>query len=186
MSIDSLFSINAGCQFLLIIVGVIVAVKPNAAVEHPWRVIAAFVLLGGIGMLAAVRQQQIAAKETAEAQRQAAEANVKLANSIENLNKGAAEISRVQALNTELQMKLLGSSGEILNQGKVISGLSQKAVDTAQEAVWASTGGESFCYLMSPVRHDDGRPMILIFAQHGKSPLYDVQAMVINLQVYDP
>ena len=144
MSPDSLFSINAGCQFFLIILGVYVAVKPHSGVEHPWRVIGIFVLLGGIGMIAAIRQQQISARETAEAQRQLAESNAKLSSSI------------------------------------------QKAADIAQEAIGASTGGESFCYLMSPMRNHDGTPGVLVFAQQGKSPLYEVQVMVLNLQFYDP
>jgi len=186
MSADSLFAANAGCQFALIVLGVIVAVKPQTGVEHPWLVIGLFVVLGGVGMIAAVRQQQVAAKETAEAQKQAAEANAKLATSIENLNKGATEIARVQELNTKLQERLLGSSGEILDQGKVISGLSQKAVDTAQEAIGASTGGESFCYLEFMRDSTDGRkPFLSYFRQYGKSPLYDVEVMVLNLQFFD-
>jgi hypothetical protein len=144
MSTDSLFAVNALCQFTLIILGVIVAVKPQTGVEHPWLVIGLFVVLGGIGMIAALRQQQISARETAEAQRQLAESNAKLSSSI------------------------------------------QKAAEIAQEAIGASTGGESFCYLASPWRSDDGRPQIFVFAQQGKSPLYDVQVMVLNLQFYDP
>lgn len=165
MSTDTLFSVNAGCQFLLIIVGVIVAVKPQSAVEHPWRVIAAFMLLGGIGMVAAVRQQQISARETAEAQRQAAEASVKLANSIDNLNKGAAEISRVQALNTELQQRLLETTEQTANQ---------------------LTGADSFCVFLADFSESlqsqsgDGKIKFLEYSVdvivHGKYAMNDVTA----------
>lgn len=116
LSIDNLFSINAGCQFLLIILGVIVAVKPTAAVEHPWRVIAAFVLLGAIGMFAAVRQQQQSARESAEAQRQLTESNTKLSASLDRLGGQADEITRVQRLNTELQERLLSTTEQTSNQ----------------------------------------------------------------------
>ena len=195
MSADSLFSMNAGCQFLLIILGVAVAVKPDIGLQHPWVVIGAFVLIGGAGMVAAIRQQQVAAKETAEAQRHAAEANFKLANSIENLNKGATEIARVQALNTELQQKLLSSSGDILNQGKTISDLSQEAADTAQQAVSTArqavdtarlgidtiTGGEGFCYMFFS-EGLSGSAATPIFGNPAKTPLYDVQANVLDVQ----
>ncbi|MEK6282538.1 MAG: hypothetical protein AABN95_19425 [Acidobacteriota bacterium] len=144
MSADSLFAVNASCQFALIIVGVIVAVKPQTGVDRPWLVIGLFVVLGGIGMVAAVRQQQVSARETAEAQRQLSESNAKLSSSIE------------------------------------------KAAEIAQGAIGASTGGESFCYLTSTWRRDDGTPVIWVFAQQGKSPLYDVQVMVLDLQFYDP
>jgi hypothetical protein len=184
LTVDTLFSVNAGCQFALILVGVIVAVRPNAAVEHPWRVIAAFVLLGGIGMVAALRQQQISAQETAEAQRQAAEAGAKLSNNVENLNKGAAEmakaqaeIARVQTLNTELQQRLLDSSGEILSQGKVISNLSQQAIDT-------TTGGGSFCY-MSLTGDPNGKVMTPVFLHIGKHPLYDIRVRIVDFQRFD-
>lgn len=143
ISAYGLFITNGLCQLTLILAGVVVAVKPQTGVGHPWRVIGIFVLLGGIGMIATIRQQQISARETAEAQRQLAESNAKLSISI------------------------------------------QKAAEIAQEAIGAATGGESFCYLRSPWRSEDGRPSILVFTQHGKSPLYDVQVMVLNLQFYD-
>jgi hypothetical protein len=198
MSADSLFSMNASCQFLLIILGVVVAVKPDIGVKHPWIVIGAFVLIGGAGMIAAMRQQQIAARETAEAQRQTAEANSRLATSIENLNKGATEIARVQALNTELQERLLQSSGDILSQGKTISGLSQKAADTARQAVNTAqqavdtarrgiditTGGEGFCYMFFS-ENPSGGAAKPVFGNPGKTPLYDVYAKILDLQHLD-
>lgn len=137
MSADSLFVANAACQFALIVLGVIVAVKPQIGVQHPFLVIGLFVVLGGIGLIAAVRQQQLASRDAAEAQRQLVESNAKLSSSIE------------------------------------------KAAEAAQEAIGASTGGESFCYL-------DMSLYWRAFAQHGKSPLYDVKATIINLRLYDP
>lgn len=134
VSADRLFMVNAGCQLLLILAGVIVAVRPDTAVKHQILVIGVFALLGGIGMIAAIRQQQISARETAEAQRQLAESNAKLSNSIE------------------------------------------KAAEIAKEAIGASTGGDSFCYL-------DMNSYWRAFAQHGKSPLYDVKATIINLRL---
>jgi len=125
-----------------------------------------------------MRQQEISTRETAEAQRQAAEANAKLASSIENLNKGAQEISRVQALNTELQQKLLESSGQIYEQGKTISGLSRQAIET-------TTGGKSFCY-MSLTEDPDYRARPPVFLHIGKNSLYEVQARIVNFQLVDP
>lgn len=129
-------------------------------------------------MIAAVRQQQVASRETAAAQGEAKEASLKLANSIENLNKGAEEISRVQKLNTELQQKLLESSGRILSQGETISGLSRQAIET-------TTGGESFCH-MSLMGDPNNRTMTPVFLHVGKNPLYEVKARIVNFQLVDP
>ena len=48
--------------------------------KHPWLTVGAFVLVGGIGMFAAMRQGQQSAKEATEAQREVAKAQTELLN----------------------------------------------------------------------------------------------------------
>lgn len=171
--------INALTQFLLVALGATTVAREAWPQKHPVWFVGAFVIVGAIGMFAAIRQGQQSAWETQEAQRQAAEANLKLSNSIENLNKGAAEIARVQGQNAELQQRLLDSSGEILNQGKIISGLSRQSIEI-------TTGGESFCHMSLMGDPDNHRIMIPVFLHVGKNPLYEVQVRIVNFQLVDP
>ncbi len=164
LSIDALFFINAGCQFLLILLGVIVAVKATWPAQHPWRVLGAFILIGALGMFAAIRQQQQASKENAESQKQLAEANTKLAISLDRLGSQANEISRVQNLNTELQERLL-----------------ETTKDTASEI----TGADSFCVFLADFSQPPSRmgadagaydTYSIDVTVHGKYPMSNVRA----------
>jgi ABC-type nickel/cobalt efflux system permease component RcnA len=77
MNAATLSYFNTLAQFLLVVLGATVVAREQWPKRHPWLTIGAFVLVGGVGMFAAIRQGQQSARENAEAQRQVAEANQK-------------------------------------------------------------------------------------------------------------
>jgi hypothetical protein len=86
------------------------------------------------------------------------------------------EIKRVQGLNTDLQNKVLGQSGQLLDSSKRISDLSKEAIETI-------TGGESFCYMY--VDTTTTAHPFPVFITEGKRPLYEVHARVNDLRGFD-
>ena len=178
MSANGLYQINASCQFALIIMGAVVVIRPKWPERHPWLILGSFALVGALGMFAGWKQQQVSARETAEAQKQLADSNAKLSSSLDRLGAQSNEIARVQELNTALQQKLLDSSGKLLDQSTVISGLSKEAIET-------TTGGDSFCY-MSLTGDPDSKIMTPIFLHYGKHPLYGIHARIVNPQLLNP
>lgn len=186
MSADALIYLNLLAQVALIIMGVLLSLRDAWPKEHPWIVVAAFALAGGVAMFAAVRQNQLPAKEAAEAQRQVtdaqkqtAEATAKLSDSMNRLGTQTGEISRVQGLNTELQSKLIGQGGQLLSSSERISELSKQAIDT-------TTGGASFCYMtLDPQLTPQGVMMTPVVIHKGQQPLYSLEARIANLQKLD-
>jgi predicted tellurium resistance membrane protein TerC len=69
MTSDSLLLINAGAQFALVAIGGALLVREEWPRKHPVLTMGALLLVGFIGMFAAIRQSQISAKETADAQK---------------------------------------------------------------------------------------------------------------------
>lgn len=162
---DSLLYISAASQLVLGFMGVLLALHEDWAKRHRSFIIAAFALAALFGFYTTIRQARDSARETAHAQTQAAEANIRLSNSLDNLNKSTAEISRVQRLNTQLQEQLLTRSGEIAE-------LSQQGIDQI-------TGGDSFCvFLADPTnKNAQGRHSVTVFV-YGKYPMVNVRATI--------
>jgi hypothetical protein len=69
MSSDSLLFLNAGSQFVLVVIGGVLLVREDWPRKHPVLTMGALVLVGITGMSAAIRQSQLSARETADAQR---------------------------------------------------------------------------------------------------------------------
>ena len=159
MVADLWLLLSASAQFLLVVLGVIVSLQGDWAKRHWMAVLTAFVVLGGIGMYATIQQ---ATESTT--------ASTKLATSIVNLGKATNEISRVQALNTELQKRLL-------TQSDTIASLSNKGINT-------TLGGDSFCYMaFEGASLIEGKPIPRVF-QVGKYPLYDVTADITDMEKF--
>lgn len=124
-------------------------------------------------------------RKTDQSERAAEAANQKLSQSLEDIHKGSqeisrqqAEIARVQKLNTELQEKLLGQSGQLITSSEQIAKLSQEGIETV-------TGGSSFCY-MRLNNQWDVRGLVPFFIHQGKNTLYDVNARISNLGIQHP
>jgi hypothetical protein len=170
-------------QLVLVLMGVGIALHEDWAKRHRFLVLTAFIVAGFVGLYLTRQQSRQSLQEVAEAQRQAAEANAKLSNTLERINNQSVqignqtgEIQRVQGLNTDLQNKLLGQSGQLLNSSRQISELSKEAINT-------TTGGESFCYMYLDW-HTLDHPFP-VFMSLGKQPLYDVHARVTDLKNFD-
>jgi len=108
-------------QLLLVLLGAVVSLQEDWAKRHRALVLAAFAVLGCIGLIA-----------TAKRGSETATANQYLANSLGSLGDSTKEISRMTTLNTQLQEKLLQSSS-------AIAGLSKDNLNTI-------TGGASYIY----------------------------------------
>jgi hypothetical protein len=187
MSADPLLVLNVLAQLALIIMGVLLSLRDAWPKRHPWIVVAAFALAGGVALFATYRQSQLSGRETAEAQRQVAEAQrqtaiatTQLSDSMNRLGTQTGEISRVQGLNTQLQNKLVNQSGQLIDSNKQISGLSKQAIETTKQAIETTTGGDSFCHVWVT------DALIPFFYQVGRQPLYDVRARITFLNYGAP
>jgi hypothetical protein len=58
MSTDALLFLNVLAQLALIIMGVLLSLRDAWPKRHPWLVVAAFALAGGVAMFATYRQNQ--------------------------------------------------------------------------------------------------------------------------------
>jgi hypothetical protein len=171
-------------QLALVLMGVWIALHEDWAKRHRFLVLTAFIVAGFAGLYMTRQQSRQSGEDVAAAQRQAAEANTKLSNTLEKINNQSnqigsqtGEISRVQSLNTELQNKLLGQSGQLIDSSKQISDLSKEAINT-------TTGGESFCYMYVDTNTITGRAFP-VFITLGKQPLYEVHARVADINAED-
>jgi hypothetical protein len=109
-------------EFVLTLLGAIVALQEEWAKQHRWPILMAFFLFGLAGMTGAIKTSQ-----------QAAVAEARLSESIKELGDSSKENGRIASLNTELQQRLL-------QQSPTIAALSRENISTA-------IGGDSFCYL---------------------------------------
>ena len=175
---DSLYHLNLFAQFILVLMGVSLVIRPKWPERHPLIVLVAFVLVGAIAMFAAVRQGQETSKQNAETQRHADEANARLITTLERINAQAEEIKRVQDLNTNLQGKLLEQSGELINSSKRISELSRQGIA-------AVTGGDSFAYMDLSSQVIGPETMTPVFIVQGGFPVYELTARIVDLQKFD-
>src|SRR5205807_783797 len=114
--------LSAALPLLLGFMGVLIALREDWAKKHRRLVIGAFAVVSILGFYVAVRQIRESIKAEEAANRRADEANEKLHDSMDRLGKQGGdlnsktdEIRRVESLNTELQNKLLGQSGEIID-----------------------------------------------------------------------
>ena len=183
MSADSLYYLNLAAQFTLVLMGVLLALRDAWVKRHPNVVLLAFGLVGAVAMFAAVRQGQENTRETAEAKRQAAEANEKLVGTMDNLDRSTKEISRVQGLNIQLQQKLLGSSDQLLRSSATISNLSEQAVANSDESLKNITGEDSIPYIV-PQTHAGVDPIPLMIWNRGKHLLTGVTVTIRNSKDY--
>lgn len=81
----------------------------------------------------------------------------------------------MQSLNTELQNKLLGQSGQLIDSSKKISELSKEAIEL-------TTGAESFCYMWMNMFDVINKHHFPIFYHRGKQPLYDMRVRITSLE----
>jgi hypothetical protein len=145
MFTDPYLLITVGSEFLLMLLGAVVSLQEDWAKTYRRYVFAAFALVGISGMCATIKTAQ-----------QSAVANSQLSTSIADLGKSTAEISRVTALNTSLQEKLLAQSSGI--------------AALAEESFRTITGADSFPYIV-PERASYPGPISLFVWDHGKYPL---------------
>jgi hypothetical protein len=127
--------------------------KPWAE-RHKSLVLSVIIILAVAGVFATLTQGS-----------RSAQSNFKLQEALDRIAVTTAESSRVNALNTKLQEKLLEQSDRILVVGK-------SAIDTA-------TGGDSFCYV---VFGGDGSPGALVHG--GQYPLSDVRMRIVDLDKF--
>src|SRR5229473_4353267 len=113
----------------------------------------AFAVLGTIAIICVIKQS----KENATA-------NQNLTNALTNLGHSTDEISRVTALNTSLQERLLGQSARISN--------------LAEESFRTITGAQSFPYI-APQPAEYPGPIPLFVWDHGK---YMLTGMTITIR----
>ena len=157
MSDTGLLALSAVAQLLLVLLGAVVSLSENWARRHKFPLLALFLVLGIVSMSTTLFQ----------ASRSAA-ATTKLDDSLTRINNSAAEIRRVQMLNTELQGRLLASS-------RTIAELSRQNLATV-------TGGTSFCYVAFTLFSPTGARAVAI--HQGKFPIYDVNARVVDLNKF--
>jgi hypothetical protein len=138
-------------EFILTVVGAIVALHEEWAKLHRRLILSIFLIVGLGGVVTTLKTAQ-----------QSATASANLDASISQLSKSSAEIARVAALNTKLQEQLLVQSSQIV-------GLSKQAINSV-------TGGDSFAYISFT---DFQQGVARICAIHaGKFPLHNVSARV--------
>ncbi len=162
IEIDGATLTSAAAQLILLILGVVVSLKEEWSKRNKLIVLAAFLFVGTIAMYATIQQSSNSAKEMATA-------NTKLSTSLQELSAASNEISRIQRLNTELQERLIASTGKI--------------TELSQQNIHALTGGDSYCYLRFPTFTPTGGLPIVI--HEGKFPLYDVEARIVNLRQFE-
>ncbi len=148
MFADPFLLVTVIAEFVLMLLGAVVALQEDWAKAHRWWILAAFAVVGMSGMYATMKTAQ-----------QSAVANSKLSTSIAQLRDSTAEISRVTALNTSLQEKLLGQSSSIAK--------------LAEESFRTITGADSFPYIAPQPATYPG-PVPLFVWDHGKYMLNGV------------
>jgi hypothetical protein len=146
---DKWLLVVAVIQLLLVVWGAIATIQEEWAKRNRILVLGVFVLLGSVGLVSTLGEG-----------RQAADGESKLELSLANLSKSTTEISRMTALNTELQNRLLA-------QGDTISSL--------------ATGGDSFCILMFDQGSLEWKSQAVpVLENKGLFPLYGVSATVTD------
>jgi hypothetical protein len=144
-------------QLLLILLGAVVTLQEEWVKQHKKLLLVAFAVLGCAGFIATAKQGG-----------ESAATNAKLADTLGQLSTATTGISRMTALNTELQNRLL-------QQSDIIIDLSKQNISTV-------TGGDSFCYVsFSPI---PSQGVLVVMAVHkGKFPLHSVEVAIDDLRV---
>jgi hypothetical protein len=114
----------------------------------------AFMVLGGISVVYIIKQSN-----------ENAAAGTNLTGALAKLGSSTAEISRMTALNTQLQ-------GRLLSQSDTISGLAQRSVNSV-------IGGRGFCYLTLYSRNSDTGDFLLL--QQGDYPIYEIHIRAVDI-----
>lgn len=104
-----------------------------------------------------------------EAQHKAEIASTKLSSTLDGISLATQETTRIQALNTQLQERLLEQSGTIAT--------------LAKDAIKTTTGGESYCY-MSFFDYMTPECFPVVYAV-GAYPLYDLSARIVDIDKYN-
>jgi hypothetical protein len=164
---------NAAVTTVMVLLGTAMTLYPPT--KRPWKMayVAAFILFG-VANIALVTAQS---NDTERAERTADKARASLQMTMDDLRRASLEIeragretARIQALNTQLQERLLA-------QGATITTLSRTAINVA-------TGGDSYCYLellRNTIDDTGGMPIVI---HMGKYPLRDVEAEVVDVPVW--
>lgn len=146
--------VSSVLQLALMLLGVIVTLQEDWAKRRKMLVLFLFIALGIFGLLPTIMQS-----------RATQQADAKLSQSLDGLQKSSDETQRLTNLNTQLQEKLLASSATITE-------LAKQGIDTA-------IGGDSFCYVF--IRPDNND---MVFIHRGKFPLYGVNARIVDLNKF--
>ena len=152
------------------------SVHDQWAKQHRGLVFTAFALLAMVGLAATIVQSEQSAKQNAES-------SLKLTHNLQSLSSATSEAARLQSLNTDLTKQLLASN-------RNITALANQAIST-------TTGGESFAYLyfVSPPEAGPEATTNLVgsarygfpaIVQQGKFPLYQLQARITDVKLYEP
>ena len=136
--------------FIMAVLGGVVSAHAPVKAWHKWLYASMFVMLGIIGLYFVIQQSNETAVATS-----------RLSTSLDNLNNTAAETTRVQILNTELQKRLLLSTATITDLSKL--------------GINVSSGGNSWAYLKFLFQ----REQTSVIALHGGNfPLADVSVRI--------
>lgn len=140
-------------QLLLVVFGAVTTLHDNWAKRNRVAVLAVFAVLGCAGLFSTLGEG-----------RRTAESESKLESTLANLNKSTSEVSRMTALNTGLQNRLLA-------QSEAISSL--------------ATGGDSFCVLT----FEKGalgwkNQAVPVLENRGQFPLYGVSGLITDNQKF--
>jgi hypothetical protein len=135
------------------VVGGIISASPPSGFVCKVAYTATFVILGCAALVFVIRQSRDSAK-----------AETELNNKVTELSASSKRAAALQALNNELQTKILD--------------LAKTNAQLAHESISTVTGGDSFCYM--DFNYQFGRPMPM-FIHLGKYPLYDVGVRITDL-----
>jgi hypothetical protein len=158
MSADSMLGILTAIMGMA---GFLVSIHPPT--QRKWKIVAAgmFFALTSCAIVLVMKQSKESAATTS-----------KLERSLETLRDGNAEIARVEALNTQLQQRLIDASGSI-------KALAARNVSLARQNIDTVTGGNSYCYI--DVASPSLSGGLLIAIHRGRYPLYAVNARLMDL-----
>jgi hypothetical protein len=148
--------------FVMAVLGGVVSAVALPVRWHKFVFSTAFLLLGCWGMYVVVRQS----RESAASASKLDSAIGRIHDSTTQIEKDDHEIARVEALNTELQTRLL-------NQSQTIASL-------AKQSVSELTGGDTFPYFVAVPNAGSGNPTtfpLMVFVR-GKCPMREVSTAV--------
>jgi hypothetical protein len=147
--------IAAITQLLLVLLGTIVSLQEESAKRHKILILICFAMLGIGGLWATIVQSSKSAQDA-----------TKLGTALSDLDKSTNDIARMTSLNTQLQGKLLDSSGIIAN--------------LARQNIAYVTGGDSFCYLMLSTTTLNGtvEPSLI---QSGRNHVFNIGIRIVDI-----